>query len=227
MSFPNKIYLSLNEVSVRWNRKVKDVEYCIENGLLAAHIKVCSIKLETQSNANTVSECEFTGCKRLKPEDCHILFRHYKRAIYGFFNDNTSLEERLVHPERLIISKVDLIIFLKDIQSFERKYNLNYEETQLPLWDNNQPEPIQNVAISNDCDIFRIGKDFYTFGPIQARIIKELQKAATTPNPWLLGKNLLADSGSRTQHLKDLFKSHPILPRLKYKAKGYYRLSLE
>lgn len=62
---------------------------------------------------------------------------------------------------------------------------------------------------------------------IQAKIIRELHKAAQSPNPWLLGKNLLIDSGARTQHLKDLFKSHPILPRIKYRAKGYYSLSLE
>lgn len=34
MPFPKKSYFSLSEVSARWRRKIKDVEYCIENGLL-------------------------------------------------------------------------------------------------------------------------------------------------------------------------------------------------
>lgn len=45
MPFPKKSYFSLSEVSARWRRKIKDVEYCIENGLLDAHIKVCCVKL--------------------------------------------------------------------------------------------------------------------------------------------------------------------------------------
>mgnify|MGYP000531378657 FL=1 len=45
MAFPTKMYFSLSEVSARWHRQTKDVEYCIENGLLNAHIKVCSVKL--------------------------------------------------------------------------------------------------------------------------------------------------------------------------------------
>lgn len=37
MPFPKKSYFSLSEVSARWRRKIKDVEYCIENGLLRTH----------------------------------------------------------------------------------------------------------------------------------------------------------------------------------------------
>ena len=74
MPFPKKSYFSLNEVSARWHRKIKDVEYCIENGLLDAHIKVCSVKLASTSNTNNSKDnqssvYEFTGCKRLTPED--------------------------------------------------------------------------------------------------------------------------------------------------------------
>ena len=49
MPFPKKSYFSLSEVSARWRRKIKDVEYCIENGLLDAHIKVCCVKLHNES----------------------------------------------------------------------------------------------------------------------------------------------------------------------------------
>ncbi len=52
MAFPNKMYFSLSEVSARWHRHIKDVEYCIENGLLNAHIKVCSVKLTSSIALN-------------------------------------------------------------------------------------------------------------------------------------------------------------------------------
>lgn len=230
MVFPPKMYFSLNEVSARWHRHTKDVEYCIENGLLNAHIKVCSVKLTSntilnQLHNNSQEIYEYTGCKRVTPEDCHILFRHYKRQVSEFISDNDNTRERLVFPEKLTIKKVDLMIFLHDLKQFEEKYQLRYEEQELPLWDNNTHS--SKIAIENDCDFFYIGSTFYSFGPIQAKIIRELYKVAQTSNPWLLGKNLLADSGARTQHLKDLFKSHPILPKIKYKSKGYYSLSVE
>lgn len=50
MAFPNKKYFSLNEVSARWSRKIKDVEYCVENGLLDAYVKVCCVSLGDSSN---------------------------------------------------------------------------------------------------------------------------------------------------------------------------------
>ena len=52
MAFPTKMYFSLSEVSARWHRQTKDVEYCIENGLLNAHIKVCSVKLTSNMLLN-------------------------------------------------------------------------------------------------------------------------------------------------------------------------------
>ncbi len=226
MTFPSKEYFSITEVATRWHRKVKDVEYCIENGLLNAHIKVCAVKLSNVANNNERNVCEFTGCVKVLPEDCHIMFRHYKRTISELLSTTESKRIRLVQPERIQITKVDLLIFLKDLQEFEQKYKMSCEQTELPLWDNNNIESINNLTTHSDSDMLMIGHDVYTFGPLQAKIIKELYKAASTNNPWVLGKNLLIDSGARTQHLRDLFRSHPILSRIKYRSKGYYCLMI-
>lgn len=64
MAFPNKKYFSLNEVSARWSRKIKDVEYCVENGLLDAYVKVCCVSLGDSSNPS-LPQYEFTGCMHL------------------------------------------------------------------------------------------------------------------------------------------------------------------
>ena len=101
MAFPTKMYFSLSEVSARWHRQTKDVEYCIENGLLNAHIKVCSVKLTSNMLLNKFPHnsqeiYEYTGCKRITPEDCHILFRHYKRQVSEFISSDDTKREKLV-----------------------------------------------------------------------------------------------------------------------------------
>ena len=69
MAFPTKMYFSLSEVSARWHRQTKDVEYCIENGLLNAHIKVCSVKLTSNMLLNKFphNSQEIYEYKRLPP----------------------------------------------------------------------------------------------------------------------------------------------------------------
>lgn len=160
MAFPTKMYFSLSEVSARWHRQTKDVEYCIENGLLNAHIKVCSVKLTSNMLLNKFPHnsqeiYEYTGCKRITPEDCHILFRHYKRQVSEFISSDDTKREKLVFPEKITIKKVDLMILLCDLKQFEEKYQLKYEEQDLPLWNNNVSS--SEIAVNNDCDFFYIG----------------------------------------------------------------------
>ena len=193
MAFPIKNYLYIQEVSKRWHRNVKDVEYCIENGLIPVYIKVFSVKLSSQEFAPRNSVVTYSGCKCISPDDCHFLFRHHKQAINKFISDDGQTEEFLIQPQKIIIKRIDLMIFLKDLQSFEKTHQRSYEE-ELPLFDNN---------------------------------IKILYQAALSDNPWVLGKTILFDCGARTQHLMDLFKSHPISERILYKAKGYYRLNID
>ena len=73
MPFPIKNYFYLNEVSNRWHRSVKDVEYCIENGLIPVYIKVFSVKLCTHGQTPRNSS-NYSGCKCISPDDCHFLF---------------------------------------------------------------------------------------------------------------------------------------------------------
>lgn len=173
MAFPTKMYFSLSEVSARWHRQTKDVEYCIENGLLNAHIKVCSVKLTsnmllTKFPHNSQEIYEYTGCKRITPEDCHILFRHYKRQVSEFISSDDTKREKLVFPEKITIKKVDLMILLCDLKQFEEKYQLKYEEQDLPLWNNNVSS--SEIAVNNDCDFFYIGNTLYSFGHMRRDI---------------------------------------------------------
>ena len=109
MAFPIKNYLYLQEVSKRWRRSIKDVEYCIENGLIPVYIKVFSVKLSTKEQAprNSVT---YSGCKCISPDDCHFLFRHHKQAINKFISDDGQTEEFLIQPQKIIIKRINKFI---------------------------------------------------------------------------------------------------------------------
>lgn len=44
------------------------------------------------------------------------------------------------------------MILLCDLKQFEEKYQLKYEEQDLPLWNNNVSS--SEIAVNNDCDFF-------------------------------------------------------------------------
>lgn len=66
----------------------------------------------------------FSGCKCISPDDCHFLFRHHKQAISKFVSDDGQTEEFLIQPQKIIIKRIDLMIFLKDLQNFEKMHQL-------------------------------------------------------------------------------------------------------
>lgn len=44
------------------------------------------------------------------------------------------------------------MILLCDLKQFEEKYQLKYEEQELPLWNNNASS--SEIAVNKDCDFF-------------------------------------------------------------------------
>ena len=60
--------------------------------------------------------------------------------------------EKLVFPEKITIKKVDLMILLCDLKQFEEKYQLKYEEQDLPLWNNNVSS--SEIAVNKPAIIF-------------------------------------------------------------------------
>ncbi len=69
-----------------------------------------------------------------------------------------------------------------------------------------------------------LGQD-YTFGDIQANIIRILHDAAGTQNPWRFGKVMLAEAGSASRNINELFSSKKDWRTLiESDGRGYYRL---
>ena len=77
----------------------------------------------------------------------------------------------------------------------------------------------------NDFAKIVVGNDIYHFGNIQAKVVKQLYLASNTHSPWLFGKELLYNAGSRCICVRDLFRSQPKWRKLiQSDRRGYYRL---
>ncbi len=70
-----------------------------------------------------------------------------------------------------------------------------------------------------------VGNNIYHFGNIQSKVIKQLYLASNTDSPWLFGKELLYNAGSRCLSVRDLFRGQPKWRQLiESDKRGYYRL---
>jgi hypothetical protein len=67
----------------------------------------------------------------------------------------------------------------------------------------------------------------FHLGPIQARIVKQLHRAALTDQPWRSGTELLEGAGSASTKIADVFKSKRHWRRLiESDGRKKYRLRL-
>ena len=78
---------------------------------------------------------------------------------------------------------------------------------------------------ANDYREVRTAGLLFNLGPVQARVVKRLHEAATSPNPWCEGKLILGEAGSSSTRMADVFKSQPHWRRLiDSDGRGRYRL---
>ncbi len=64
-------------------------------------------------------------------------------------------------------------------------------------------------ALSHDASYRHVivGDLGFRFGPVQAKVVRMLHVASMTDQPWRSGKDLLAEAGSNSLRLSDVFKS--------------------
>ena len=67
----------------------------------------------------------------------------------------------------------------------------------------------------------------YRFGDIQAAVLRQLYEASQTETPWRSGKQLLAEAGSQSFTLSNVFKRHPAWAKkvIVSDQRGSYRLN--
>lgn len=90
------------------------------------------------------------------------------------------------------------------------------------------PEESEILKHARDYRFVQLGELSLTLGQVQARIVRQLHKAGRAGDGWCSGKAVLADAGSASKRMQDVFKSQPRWRELiESDRHGHYRLRLE
>ncbi|MEK6747520.1 MAG: hypothetical protein AABY33_10880 [Pseudomonadota bacterium] len=240
MSLPEREYFSLKSLEKRWAMPLEDIYYAIESGLLRActYLEINWMEFCYREGQKLIVEittrCE--GWAGVEPKDCRRIFSKGERKLTSFIsvrNDGHILRLSNEPPQRPItVSINDLMVLADDCKAFEELHKIDVctngkkirllratKDDSLQL-----PQKLAFVA-SNNYQNIQIGEQLFTFGMIQAKIIKRLHDAVRQESPWVNGKQLLHYAGSTGDKLRDVFKSQPAWREIiESDGRGYYRL---
>ncbi|MCP4393004.1 MAG: hypothetical protein GY804_01860 [Alphaproteobacteria bacterium] len=165
------------------------------------------------------------GTFPLLSDDCRKIFRRGKTFITDFRCGDTNTYCRVCKENGLKIIRDDLIVTCQEKIRFEKTLNVH-----------GAPE-IKELKIIDDIPtIFHHENNYhhvkldnidFSFGMIQANVIKILHAASKTEYPWVHCKILLNEAGSTSSRIRDLFKAKKGWQKLIVSdKKGNYRLNL-
>lgn len=223
----DKDYFALEEMEERWGIPRRDLVYLAENGLLKVSVRLYGVRLEVGSYEQTADgewfsipgeQIWFQGLQDLRPQDVYRLF-HEGVVRVQHFDARADQYCHVLKPEDgIVIKKEELVLRRDERDRVEAKHGLcgTLRATDAAF------------GQSNDFSEVMLADRTYTFGPIQAQVVRILHDAATTPSPWRHGKTVLAEAGSSCTRMADLFKTQPDWRKLiQSDRRGKYRLNIE
>jgi hypothetical protein len=117
----------------------------------------------------------------------------------------------------MVVRRDDCIVTREERDRFEREHGSFSAPDTLPVGEISHNEDFTKVHVAGD---------WHSFGPKQAAVLRLLNRASDTDDPWRDGKRLLGDIGSTTLRLADLFKRRPVWRQLvQADGKGCYRFA--
>ena len=240
MPLPEREYFSLKSLENRWDMTREDIHYAVENGLLraCAFLEISWMEFCHREGQRLIVEvttrCD--GWVGIEPKDCRRIFSRGESKLTSFVSirhDGHILRLSSEPPQKPItVSIEDLTVLHDDCKGFEERHKIDVR-TQgkkirlLRATKNDSLEVLQKLALvaSNNYQNIQIGEQSFTFGTIQAKIIKRLHEASQHESPWVNGKQLLHYAGSNGDKLRDVFKSQPAWREIiESDGRGYYRL---
>ena len=229
MPLPLKRYHYLKELAERWGVSMSDlVDYCWNGELEIAIMTIAqSVELgrveggvDGQVEVRTEDTVLFGAQPLLVADVCSI----FRAGVYRIsrFKPRTAdgyLKITDGHPS-LTITTSDLLVTRLERDRFEAAHGLVFAE----------PSPTNARSIfehREDYSEVVLHNQLFRLGPLQATIVRRLHEASSTSNPWRNGRQLLADTGARTERLVDLFKGKTKWRDLiASNGRGCYRLNV-
>lgn len=232
MTFIPRAYDRLVSLQTKWGIPLEDLYYAVENDLLRTSIWLPLRFMER----GIIQHSKFIfeqhepkqGFMGVRPEDFHRICstgRAKLRIFRSIEEENHILRLAYEPPQPSISVKIyDLFVLKEDRQKFEQSYNISSQNTlAFPM----KPGVDGDFHFSNDYRHVTLrGKEFH-LGDVQARVVEQLHDATRSRQPWVHGKTLIYESGSRAVRVRDIFKhKRDWRSLICSNDRGYYRLNM-
>ncbi|MCB1372408.1 MAG: hypothetical protein KDK07_11940 [Bauldia sp.] len=216
-----KSYFTLEELASEWGLPEADLRYVAENGLLKLSVRVVGAFMEfgiweeVEDGQPPMSipheRSYYEGLVDLYKQDVFALFRDGTVELAHFLRDD-GYASLLRDGEVVSVRYRDLLVRDDELRRFEAEV--------LPTL------RVEATSFGDFTDFWYEGRR-YRFTPTQAKVLRLLHDAALRGNPWQSGKAVLAEVGSHSLKLGDLFKRRPEWRDLvEADGCGLYRLAL-
>ena len=228
---PERASYTLNEMKACWQVKSEDMRQWLMNGILSAHVwlPVMSVfqvdeQLAGNSRKHIKTIRHWEGHVPVSRHSCYRLFRCERIYMREF--TCADHRESFCLPDTaddLSVSLGDLVILRDERVRFEAEHRVGMPS---PDQANESKHSIQ--GFDPTFKTLRYAGCDYVFGDMQSTILRQLYEAAQTDTPWCSGKRLLADAGSRSFSLSNIFKRNPIWRKIILSdGRGAYRINDE
>lgn len=221
-----KAYFTLPEVLARWAIPEVDLAYLAENDAVRLSVRILNLPIEFGTHEVTAdgqcfaipcAQVLFNGLLDLHVRDVFQLFRLGEVEVAHFRTAEADYARFWGARESLIVRKPDVVLCRKERDRFE---------VETRFLGAAEAAPTGGFQASADYKNVRCNGQAFRLGPIQAQVVRILHAAALRGEDWQSGKVVLAQAGSRSLKMADVFKSKQNWPQLiESDGRGAYRLA--
>ena len=204
------VYMDVQELAKRWQCGIGVIEMLAETGQIGCCIRPVALEIALTRNwpPEQRPSTPIPKHHHLNQKEIYQLFRYPSTPqVINSHKQN--------HPElpEIHVQFADIVFFLECIVDFEKKHKI-HKHIDFSI-----------LATDFSCIIWN-GKE-YTFGEMQAKVIRQLWQARENGSPWVYGKILLSNIGAGTDRIHNLFGRKPGWQQLIISdKKGKYKLNL-
>ena len=226
MPLPSKPYFFLEELASAWGASMGDLACYVCEGKLVVWTMVAGTPVEVGIseqlnkdewfNAPTGHEWR-RGLQPLDAADLWPVFRAGAGRIRRFKADTMNSYVAVREDDGIEITVNDLVVKREERERFESAYALR-SEAQIAQSLFSHSEDYTSVILSGQA---------FVLGPRQAAVVRLLDEASRSGDPWIAGSDLLRQAGAGSSRMVDLFKAKQNWRDLiKSDGHGRWRLNL-
>jgi hypothetical protein len=220
----DKLYFGLEEIADRWQVRMPDLAYMAENGDLRVSVRLYSVRLEEgiyepdtrdgHPHRIPFDQLWFSGLQDLTACDAHRVFLHGEARVTHFHAQGDAYVEIIEPSEEVVVQLRQLVIRLEERDRIEDAHGRAGNSVA------------DGIAFQHDDEFrdLRLGQLRVSLGRVQAAVMKRLYEASRFGDGWCFGKTLLAEVGSASKRMSDVFKSKPVWTSfIESDGRGRYR----